>query len=98
MNALSIGLRSVAAHERDHKGNADLAGIIEYAANEIDRLEALANLQGQEIRITRERDEALEDAGQILIDEISSMGTHQSWKRLANLLHAGVSSTEADNG
>jgi hypothetical protein len=56
------------------------------AASEIDRLAKLASLQGQEISITRERDEALEDAARALIDEISTRGTHERWKRLANLI------------
>lgn len=38
MDAFSLSLRSVARHEREHKGHAELAGIIDCAANEIDRL------------------------------------------------------------
>lgn len=44
------------------------------AADEIDRLDKLAVLQGQEIRITRERDEALENA---LLDALAYIDLHQ---------------------
>lgn len=38
MDAYSISLRSIAAHERSHKDNVELAGIIDCAADEIVRL------------------------------------------------------------
>ena len=38
MVPISINLRSVAKNERDHKGQHELARIIESAADEIDRL------------------------------------------------------------
>src|SRR5687768_6225016 len=38
--AFSLSLRSVAAHERSHKNQPELAGIIDSAADEIERLRA----------------------------------------------------------
>lgn len=35
MDGFTISLRSIAKHERDHKGEAELAAIIESAADEI---------------------------------------------------------------
>jgi len=35
---LTINLRSIAKHEREHKGNVELSMIIEQAADEIERL------------------------------------------------------------
>lgn len=46
MSAFSISLRSIAAHERDHKGEHELAGVIECAADEIDRLRAIVRVNG----------------------------------------------------
>lgn len=37
-NVVAISIRSIARHERDHCGRPELAGVIEGAANEIDRL------------------------------------------------------------
>lgn len=41
-HALAISLRSIAAHERDHKDNNELAHVIEGAADEIERLRSQA--------------------------------------------------------
>lgn len=40
MNAMSMNLRSVAQHERSHKGNVELAGILDSVADEIERMTA----------------------------------------------------------
>jgi hypothetical protein len=38
MDAFALSLRSLAAHERDHKGHRELASLIEMAADDIERL------------------------------------------------------------
>ena len=43
MDADTINLRSVAKHERDHCDRSELARIIEYAADEIERLREALN-------------------------------------------------------
>lgn len=44
MSAFVLSLRSIALHERSHKGNPELAGVIDGAADEIERLCAAVDI------------------------------------------------------
>lgn len=46
-NIVAISIRSIARHERDHCGRPELAGVIEGAADEINRLQTVIDAIGQ---------------------------------------------------
>jgi hypothetical protein len=53
MDVTAFSLRSVAAHERNHKGHVELAGIIDCAADRIEAMSAAlhAPLSSEELKL-----------------------------------------------
>ena len=47
--ATNLALRSMAHHERDHKGNIEIAAMLEAAADEIEKLQTMRDIEVEHV-------------------------------------------------